>query len=239
MKKRIHLISGPRNISTALMYSFGNRGDCSIVDEPLYAHYLALTGKDHPGRNQILDSMQQDGPTVVKEVIMGHYPTEYVFLKNMAHHLVGMELSFLSEVSNVFLIRHPRKLIASFSKVISNPVLADIGLAHELELFQQCKKMGTATCVLDSFELLKNPEKVLRELCHKLDIPFVAGMLEWKGGPRKEDGIWAEYWYHSVHQTTSFKAQKSEDPILEEHLIPLLEEALPYYEELYDHSIKA
>ena len=37
---KITVWSGPRNISTALMRSFGNRMDTFVSDEPLYGYFL-------------------------------------------------------------------------------------------------------------------------------------------------------------------------------------------------------
>jgi hypothetical protein len=46
---RIALWPGPRNISTAMMRAWGNRADPVVIDEPLYAYYLKMTGIEHPG----------------------------------------------------------------------------------------------------------------------------------------------------------------------------------------------
>ena len=75
---RICLWSGPRNISTALMYSFAQREDTMVLDEPLYAHYLASSEKElvdrHPVAQVVLDTMENDGAKVV-EMMMGEFPS--------------------------------------------------------------------------------------------------------------------------------------------------------------------
>ncbi len=73
---RICLWSGPRNISTALMYSFAQREDTLVLDEPLYAHYLASSEKElverHPVAQVVLDTMENDGAKVVEMMIQSH-----------------------------------------------------------------------------------------------------------------------------------------------------------------------
>ncbi len=238
--KRIHLISGPRNISTALMYSFGNRRDMSIVDEPLYAYYLSMHPDiDHPGREEILTSQSQSLDELLSNVIFGTYDTDNLFIKNMAHHLDGVDWSFLSELTNVFLIRNPRQLIASFAQVIPNPTMLDIGIELEYQIYKYLIEKGQKCIVLDSNEVLKNPKKVLNLLCSSLDLPFLDSMLNWAAGPRSEDGIWARYWYKNVHQSIGFSKQKTSDRPFPDRLSPLLEKAQEYYDLLYIHSIKA
>ncbi len=236
---RIHSISGPRNISTALMYSFAQRNDMSVVDEPFYGYYLKHTGIDHPGREDTLLSMSTEIETILNETIRREYKTPNVFFKNMAHHLIDVPLDFLRECTNILLIRDPLRLIQSFTKVIKEPTMQDIGLMHEWELFLHIEReTGAPPVVVDSGELLKAPESYMRKLCASIQIPFDRAMLSWKKGPRKEDGVWAKYWYGTVHQSTGF-ADPPEDPIqLNNQYHSLYEQALPYYEQLFHYAIK-
>jgi hypothetical protein len=239
MTKRIHLISGPRNISTALMYSFGNRKDFTIVDEPLYANYLKVTGKKHPGREETLQSQSSDYNSVYKKVMLKDYSTPFVFLKNMAHHLLEAQENDIAPFHNLFLIRDPAQLIHSFAKVIPQPSMLDIGLEEELKWFTIAQKNGYEATILDSNEVLKNPELVLKKLCQELKINFDENMLSWKAGQRTEDGVWAKYWYKSVHKSTGFKKWEPNETKLETHLVPLYEKALPLYNKLFENAIKA
>lgn len=240
MMKRIHLISGPRNISTALMYAFGNRVDTSIVDEPFYANYLiGHPNVDHPGRADVLDSQFHDFNEVINAVIFKAYTTPYLFIKNMAHHCHKQDWSFMEKLSNVFLVREPKKLIASFAQVIKEPTLLDIGLALEYEIFNFLLSKGIEPIVLDSKEVLENPRYVLSQLCDRLDMPFDETMLKWSAGPRAEDGSWAKYWYHNVHKSTGFTQKKMSNHTFPDQLQPLLKESNYYYNKLKVHSIKA
>ena len=153
--KIINLISGPRNLSTALMYSFSRRPDTKVIDEPFYAHYLKTTGIDHPGREDTLNSMSSD----INEILESINKTEgceVLFLKNMAHHHQQMDLEFLHKMTNLFLVRNPKQLIASFAQVINSPTMQDIGLKKSWELFNKTQKQNPV--VLDSAEILKNPK---------------------------------------------------------------------------------
>jgi len=157
---------------------------------------------------------------------------KHVFVKGMAHHYLSDAPRFILDWENVMLIRHPKKLISSFSKVIHKPALNDIGIKKATELFLYLKENGKLPIVIDSDELLKNPETYLKKLCDLLNIPFSEKMLSWKKGGILEDGIWAKHWYGNVHNSEGFAVQKSSSQPLPEHLEPLLKEALPYYETL-------
>lgn len=229
--KVINLISGPRNLSTALMYSFSQREDMTVLDEPFYGYYLqnATLENEHPSQKEILQTMELSEERVV-EKINSLSKQKNVFVKGMAHHYLTDSPKFILNWENVILIRHPKKLIASFSKVIHTPTLNDIGIKKASKLFLFLKKNGKTPIVIDSDELLKNPEIYLKKLCNLLNIPFSKKMLQWKKGGIPEDGIWAKHWYKNVHNSEGFAVQKSSSQPLPNHLEPLLAEALPYYE---------
>ena len=232
--KIINLISGPRNLSTALMYSFSRRPNTKVIDEPFYAHYLETTGIDHPGREETLNSMSSNLPDILKDI----YSTkgcEILFLKNMAHHHQQMDLNFLKNMTNLFLVRNPKQLIASFAQVISEPTMQDIGLKKSWELFNIVESQNPL--VLDSAEILKDPKLLLSKLCNKLNIPFYDEMLSWPKGGIKEDGAWAEYWYKNVHNSTGFVKQKTSSRELPKNCESLYLEALKYYDKLKINSI--
>lgn len=229
----INLISGPRNISTALMYSFAQRSDTKVVDEPFYAHYLIHTGLNHPGRQATIESQSADPHEVLREIELLEKTNPIVFLKNMAHHHEGLDLSYLTSIHNVFLIRDPHQLIASFAQVIPEPTLQDIGLKHEADLLEYIQKNGThKPIVVDSNDVLSDPSVGLERLCKALAVPFEGAMLSWESGPLPEDGSWAKYWYANVHRSTGFAKQKTSDRPLPEHCQKLYEKALPYYNKL-------
>lgn len=231
--KVINLISGPRNLSTALMYSFAQREDMTVLDEPFYGYYLqnASLEIEHPSQKEILQMMELKEEKVI-ENINSLRKQKNVFVKGMAHHYLTDSPYFILNWENVILIRHPKKLIASFSKVIHTPTLNDIGIKKASELFLFLKKNGKTPIVIDSDELLKNPRNYLKKLCNLLEIPFSKKMLRWKKGGIPEDGVWAKHWYKNVHNSEGFAVQKSSSQPLPNHLEPLLAEALPYYETL-------
>jgi len=233
----IQLISGPRNISTALMYSFGNRKSCHIVDEPFYAYYLGLTKSDHPGKEEIINSMTTDPEQIIDE-ITNHDLKGDLFIKNMAHHFIGLNPMFSLNFKNIFLIRNTEEILHSFSKVIPFPSLNDIGIKKEWELYEYLTDHGNNPIVIDSGILLSDPETILKKLCLAIDIHFEKTMLQWKPGPRKEDGIWAKYWYGNVHKTSCFKRQNTKEITLKENLKQVNEEAYIYYSKLLEKAIK-
>lgn len=237
--KRICLWSSPRNISTAMMYSFAQRPDTIVFDEPLYAHYLRVTGIDHPGAAETLESQENDGEKVVREIILGDYDKPVAFFKQMTHHLIELNEYFLAKVCNILFIRNPKQIIASYAQVRPNVTMQDIGMEKQWHLFNSLKEKNNHFVVLDSNEILKSPEKVLHDLCDALQIPFYKEMLHWEPGAKKEDGVWAKYWYANVHQSTGFEKQKTSNRPLPEYLEPLYNESKKYYDLLYQHSLKA
>jgi len=238
MSKRICLWATPRNVSTALMYSFAQRPDTFVIDEPLYGYYLKESGDEHPGREETMASMQCNGQQVIDNVLLNNYPQPLVFMKQMTHHLLNLDLSFLQKTTNVLLIRNPLEMIISYTKVISYPTIEQLGIKSQFELFEHLKKINALHAVVDSKYLLMNPKSVLEKLCDKIEIPFFEEMLNWEAGPREEDGIWAEYWYSNVHKSTSFKTYRPPTENLPNHLEALYKECKPYYESLSKESIK-
>lgn len=182
--KRICLWSGPRNISTALMYSFGQRSDTTIVDEPLYAHYLCSTSANeyHPGSKEVLLFQENNGEKVVKKMIEDVFQTPVVFFKHMTHHLINLDRSFLEETENIILTRDPKEMITSFIKQIPNPVIKDTGYPQHLDLYDYLLSIGKPPLIVDSKDLLLNPKKKLTELCAYLELPFEQDMLRWEAG---------------------------------------------------------
>lgn len=234
--KRICLWSGPRNISTALMYSFAQREDTTVVDEPLYAHYLTSTEASvyHPGAEEVINDQENNGEKVVRDVIFGTYKTPVVLFKNMTHHLVDLDWGFLEKMKNVILTRDPRDMLPSYAKQIKNPTMQDVGYAKHLELLNYITGIGQEPLVIDSKEILMNPEKKLSEICNRLDIPFDKKMLSWEAGSRPEDGVWAKHWYHNVHKSTGFQPYKPKKSEFPDHLKQLLKECESIYKKLIE-----
>lgn len=230
----IHLISGPRNISTALMYSFAQRNDTTVLDEPFYACYLSRTKVAHPGKPAVMQAQSSDEEVVKKEIFkMAGSPN--VFIKNMAHHIEVINDDFLTKCVNIFLIRDPKQLIASYAQVIDQPVMRDIGIEYEQTLFKKLENQNPL--VIDSGLLLQNPESVLKKVCSTIGISFQPAMLHWPAGPKPYDGVWAPYWYTNVHRSTGFEKQATSERPLPGHLRPLYQKAAGYYDQLVKHAV--
>jgi hypothetical protein len=226
-------------VSTALMYSFAERPDTRVVDEPLYGHYLRVTGARHPGREEVLANMECDGDKAMRDLLVPSAGSPGIlFVKQMAHHLVDVDKAFLAQVENVFLVRDPQQMLPSLIIQVPDAAVADTGLKTQWELYDELASAGQSPAVIDSRELLLDPPSVLRQLCEHLDIPFLETMLSWAAGPRSEDGVWARHWYDAVHKSTGFSPyrHKQEFP---ERLEPLLADCAPWYEKLYARAIRA
>ena len=237
--KKICLWSGPRNISTALMYSFAQREDTKVVDEPLYGHYLRKTGVKHPGHEEIMNEVNCDGNFVMRKLLNLNDKSgkKVLFLKQMTKHLVDLDRNFLPKFKNILLIRNPRDMLPSLAENIPQPKLADTGLDMQWLLYKNLDKINNNPIVIDANELLKDPKDVLRQLCRHLELKFFNSMLSWPAKPRKEDGIWAKYWYQSLHKSTGFLPYQSKHKFPEE-LEEILTKCTPYYEKLLTKSIR-
>ena len=235
----ICLWSGPRNVSTALMYSFAQRADTIVVDEPLYGHFLRVTGTIHPGRDEVLATVNTDGDAAMRDLLATRPDNSrrILFMKQMAHHLVEVDRGFLRHTSNVFLVRDPQEMLPSLTIQMPHAKLADTGLKMQWELFEDLQSLGQDPAIIDSRELLLDPPLVLQSLCRHLDIPYTSDMLSWPAGPREEDGVWAPHWYHNLHKSTGFAPYVAKG-VFPEHLEPLLAECRPWYEKLYAHAIR-
>jgi Sulfotransferase domain len=232
--------SGPRTLSTALMRSFENRSDTVVVDEPLYGYYLAETGIAHPGRDEILGSMPAAWPEVVEQLTSGQLPagrTVY-YQKHMTHHLLpAVDRARLAGLRHAFLIRDPRRLLASYARVRDTPTLADLGLEQQVEIY---RLFGGP--VIDAADLAASPLTTLEALCAAVAIPFDPAMLAWPAGPRPTDGVWAKHWYARVWESTGFDpgrdASRGADgtgnagAALPERLAGLAARCQPFYDEL-------
>lgn len=239
MTRAICLWSGPRNVSTAIMYSFARNEGVRVVDEPLYGHYLRVSGAEHPGREEVIAAMNCDGDTVMQELLslQAANPQPRLFMKHMAHHLVDMNTDFLDDTSNVLLVRDPRDMLPSLIVQLPNAAADDTGLRQQCELFDDLRARGRTPHVLDSRELLTAPGAVLQKLCKAIGLEYTDRMLQWEPGGRPEDGVWAPHWYHAVHASSGFAPYKPKNGFPDE-LRPLLDECLPWYEKLLEHAIR-
>jgi hypothetical protein len=224
--------SGPRSISTALMDSFRSRPDTEVVDEPLYGHYLTFTRRrDHPGGDDVTTTMETDPDRAVALMLAeGERPIR--FLKNMAHHLAGLDMAVLDRMTNVLLTRHPAAVITSLTKQLPGAELDATGLPAQVAIAEHVEAAGGTPIVVDSADILADPRRTLTDLCDRIGIPFFPEMLTWPSGPKPEDGVWAKHWYDNVHLSTGFSAPRPEPTEVAPELEPLLEEAMPLYERL-------
>ena len=217
-----------------MMRSFGARADCAVLDEPFFAPFLAATGKAHPGRKETL-AAHETNPEKVAKLCTAKTTQPFSFQKHMPHHMLpGFPKAWMKTAKHFFLLRHPRRVIASYAKGRADFSLDDLGFAAQSQLWQQLGRPP----VIHSETILQNPETALRSLCDAIDIPFDRAMLSWPAGPRDEDGAWAPWWYESVWASTGFGPPPDENlPDVKTSHLPLLEACLPHYETLAAKTI--
>ena len=225
---KIAMWSGPRNLSTAMMYAFGNRPDFAVWDEPFYAPYLAATGQDHPMRDAILDAYETD-PSRVAARCAGPIPDgkPHYYMKHMPHHMIdGFPLDWAKDCINIHLIRHPARVIASYGAKRDAMTLEDIGFVQQTQIYDQLGGL-----IVDSADIRSDPAGMLQKLCDAIGLNFDPAMLTWPAGGHKDDGIWASHWYGAVHQSTGFAGAEGPLPDVSESQ-DILDAALPHYKRL-------
>lgn len=237
---KLAMWSGPRNLSTAMMYAFAARGDAAVWDEPFYAAYLSATGIAHPMAAQVIAAGETD-PARVAAACLGPVPGGKAihYQKHMTLHMIpAFDRGFMKGLTNVFLIRHPARVIASYARKRENPALSDIGFVQQAELFDQVAGWtGQAPVVIDSATIRADPPAALARLCAALGIAFTPAMLSWPAGPKAYDGAWAPHWYGAVHGSTGFEDPEGPLPELTGAFADLAEEALPFYNRLCQFAI--
>ncbi|MBD8526739.1 HAD family hydrolase [Pseudomarimonas arenosa] len=239
---RVAMWSGPRNISTAMMRAWENRDDCEVVDEPLYAHYLAATGAEHPARDEVIAAGNPDWRQVV-DLLTGPAPhgSPIWYQKHMCHHLLpDISLEWIDRLNNILLIRDPHEVVASYLRTRDTVSAEEIGLPQQLALFQHLERVtGSAPLVIDSGDFLAAPEAHLRAICSHLNIPFSEKMLSWPAGPRDSDGVWAPHWYHAVWKSTGFgKPHPERRPTLTGLAADVAAQCQPIYQQLHTHRLQ-
>ncbi len=237
----IAMWSGPRNLSTAMLYSFGARSDCAVRDEPFYAAYLKATGLDHPMADEIVARYETDSDAVARACAAPPPAGRaHVYQKHMAQHMLdGFDLAWMAELRHVFLLRHPARVVASYHAKREHPRLADIGIVRQGELFDHARALtGRAPVVIDSADIRRAPGPALRALCDAIGIGFDPAMLSWPAGGHPDDGIWAAHWYGAVHRSIGFAEPEGPLPDLPPDLAAVAREAMPHYDRLAAQALE-
>lgn len=239
---RIAMWSGPRNISTAMMRSWGNRTDTIVVDEPFYAYYLSETGRAHPGAAEVIAEGCTDWRAVTEALSTQPLPPgkSVYYQKQMTHHLLpAIDRAWLRRVRNCFLIRNPTDVIASYLRKNGEPTVEDLGFVQQTEIFDRVRaETGDLPPVIDADDVLREPRRILRLLCDSLGVAWDEAMLSWPPGLRATDGIWARHWYAEVVHSTSFREpRKGGPPTVPAHLADVHARCAGAYERLHAHRL--
>ena len=239
MTQRIAMWSGPRNISTAMMRSWENRSDTQVVDEPFYGFYLNKTRSPHPCFDEVLQSQSVHYEDVTSELVNGECTTKVQYQKQMTHHMLsGVDLNWVKGLQHCFLIRDPAEVVNSYTNSRGVCSVEDIGIKRQFELYQEISQAsGQDIPIVDSNDVLKDPENTLRLLCEKLSVPFMPAMLNWPKGSRASDGVWAKHWYESVENSTGFAPYSEKQIQLNDEQLEVVNQVQPFYQQLYDKRI--
>jgi hypothetical protein len=234
--------SGPRNLSTAMMRSFGSRADTYVSDEPFYGCFLKTTGADHPMRDEVIEAMDCEWDSVM-HTLRGDAPdgSPIWYQKHMWHHMAGpIGYEDFSGFRHAFLIREPERMIASYLRKRESAAFDDLGLDRQAEFFErEAERLGHAPPVIDANDVLADPEGVLSSLCDALGIPWDPAMLSWAPGRRETDGPWAPHWYGAVEKSTRFGPPETDEVVLPDEARRLADRCRPYYEQIAAHRITA
>ena len=238
MTRIINMWAAPRNISTAMMYAWNQRTDTTVLDEPMYGHFLAITGLDHPMRDAVLAAHPTDEQEVLDLMFGADVDTPLLFIKNMAHHMEGMDAGFVDDMDSFILTRDPLAMLPSLQRGLGRiPTVADTGYAVQVEILERVLASDRTPIVVDSAAVLEDPSATLIALCRTLGIPFDPAMLSWPAGPKSIDGVWGAHWYKRLHTTTGFEHQSSTSGPLPEELEETYRTSDPLYQRLAEYAI--
>ena len=240
MTIRIAMWSGPRNLSTAMMRSFGSRADTFVSDEPFYGCFLKHTGADHPMREETIAAMDCDWRSVMDA--LRREPADgspLWYQKHMWHHMSGpIGYSDFEGFTHAFLIRDPERMIASYLRKRESAEFDSFGLDRQAEFFErEADRLGRAPPVVDANDVLADPENILRALCDALEIPWDPAMLSWAPGSRDTDGPWAPHWYAAVEKSSGFEPPETGPVNLSADAHRLADRCRPYYERLAEFRL--
>jgi hypothetical protein len=220
------------------MYAWNQRVDTTVLDEPMYAHYLVATGIDHPVREEVLAAHPSDEGTVIDLMLNSDSDTPLLFIKNMAHHLEGMDAAIIDRMDNFILTRDPSGMLPSLARALERvPTMDGTGYAAQVEILDRIVGSGREPIVVDSTSLLNDPEAMLSKLCSTLEVPFDSAMLSWPAGPKGIDGAWGPHWYQRLYATTGFEPAQGSREAVPDELVALYEECRPLYERLSHFAI--
>jgi len=237
--RRIAMWSGPRNISTAMMYSFHSRSDTFCSDEPFYSHYLSATGVNHPDARNVI----KEGETNWKKVVESLTSTppdgsQIWYQKHMCHHIIeGMDLDWINSLTNCFLIRNPREVLLSLTKKTEVVDAWSTGLPQQAIIADMVLESDNPLIVVDAKDILLDPNSMIRKICNILEITFEQSMLSWEAGPKDCDGTWAPHWYDAVWQSTGFAEYQPRPGNLTDEYESILEEVMPIYQKLHSQRL--
>ena len=233
----ISMWSGPRNLSTALMRSFGNRSDVTnVLDEPFYASYLVSTNKDHPMKKEVIQSQLTNIDDVKKNCQVANKGITYQ--KHMTHHIIDKDYSWMNQLINCFLIRNPKMVVHSFMKSWNDGGFEDIGFQQQYDIYKYVQEnINDKPIIIDASKLRNDPKRVLSKFCEIVGLEWDEKMLSWSTGLKDYDGVWAKHWYPSVLNSTSFKPESKKQINLSDNEKTIVDRAMPIYEELYKDSI--
>ena len=239
---RIAMWSGPRNLSTAMMRSFGSRADTFVSDEPFYGAFLKTSGADHPMREAVIAAMECDWRNVM-EGLRGPAPSgsPIWYQKHMWHHMAGpVGYDDFAGFTHAFLIREPERMIASYLRKRETAAFENFGLDRQADFFErEADRLGYAPPVIDANDVLTSPEGMLTRLCAALGIAWDPAMLSWAPGRRDTDGPWAPHWYAAVEASTGFGPPDNDPVQLADDARFLAERCRPYYQRLAAHKLTA
>ena len=233
--------SGPRNISTALMRSWGSRSDTFVIDEPYYAHYLSQNDLEHPGRDEVISEGELDSDKVSQGLVNDTKDSCSIYYqKHITHHLLdSIDREWMKSVINCFLIRDPKDMIISYSKVHPNLNMHLLGLEEQNEIFEYVKNItGEIPPIVDAKDVLLNPRNILSKLCGNIGITFSEEMLSWSRGPRDTDGNWGKYWYKNVMNSTGFNEYKSKKEDVPKEYEQLYQKCYTLYKKVHRLRLK-
>ncbi|MXZ80857.1 MAG: sulfotransferase family protein [Gammaproteobacteria bacterium] len=248
--KILALWSTPRSTSTAFEWAMSNRGDMLCFHEPYNEAYYH--GEDRRNDRYFADDPAPVGKSglsmsSVHRKLQDLSASRVVFIKDFAYSVMHMaDDRFLDAFVHTFLIRDPEKVITSMYSKWPDIELDELGFEDMHTLFRRvADRQGHPPPVIDSDELLDNPQIGMEAYCRAVGIPFRPESLNWNSDREESTGnnpTWnpdAEGFHDRLKTSSGLSKQPRNYPSMEssEEMLRLYRASIPHYRALFSNRL--
>lgn len=228
----------PRSLSTVTEKIMRQRGDMTVFHEPFMADYYTHRA---PRKFAMLETGGEtwvDYP-VMRDRIVRAAQSRAVFFKDMSYYALARlpgDPGFCKRCKSIFLIRDPRRAIASYWKKDPDFSQEEVGLEAQWRHVEHLNELGVEPIVIHAKTLAADPRATLSKVWDWADLPFIEA-FEWDAGETPKGWDHVAGWHPEVIGSTGLKTDdRDPDDIFEKVArdAPHLHEYLAHHQPFYD-----